>query len=200
MKIYIAPVLKNSSKDDIQQIEKLYAKNVSDKVLNSKSVTYKLRRLTSRLMMVHIFNHLNIPLKELKLINYNTTGSLITPGNYNLSFSYSHQITACLVSEVMVGLDIEYIKLPPKPQHIKLLATLTSQSITNPLDFYKLWTRLESVAKSHHDQGLGSIIYGKMNSDNRQVRQYLFNNEYLLSIASADEQPKLNTIYYINAK
>lgn len=199
MNIYIAQTLLDFDKEDLQNIKKLYSKCVSDKIVNAQSITYQLRRVTSRLMLMQIFSHMNIPIKELKSVNYNKTGALVSP-SYNLSFSYSQRVTACLVSEATAGFDIEYVKALPKPQHVKLLMALTGQTITNQLDFYRLWTRLESIAKSYQGNGLGDVIFGKVKSDNHLVTQYLFNNEYLMSVASLAEHQKVSKINYINIK
>ena len=196
--MYITQTLSFINDGDMQMIQDLYSKKLVDKIKYATSTTYQHRRITSRLMLVKIFEQLGISRDELKTISYSTTGALIGPAGFNICFSYTNNQTACLISTEAIGMDMECTAVEPKAQHLSLLAQITGEPVEDTLNYYRIWTRLESITKLYKNQSLSTIIYGSILKREHFVKQYQLKDNYLLSLAHASYYQTLDQINYIN--
>jgi hypothetical protein len=84
-----------------------------------------------------------------------------------------------------VGIDVEDIHYQPGTRSMDLLEKLTKRKVKDKMDFFSLWTQMESIAKLYDDKGLAKIFYGDLLSEKHYTRQFLFKNKYMVSISSA---------------
>jgi len=179
----IAPELEKSKMDTLRC-------HFSDEIVNrldkSPGPGHQLKRITSRLMLVRIFKELGLDTSELKGLHYNRKGKLVTrTGDPNISISYSTNIVVCGISNSKLGIDVEDISRQPGIRSREVLEKLMKRKIRDTMDFFSLWTQMESTAKLYDDKGLADIFYGKLLSEEHYTRQFLFKDQYMVSISSA---------------
>ncbi|HEU4552190.1 MAG TPA: hypothetical protein VFS25_05125 [Chitinophaga sp.] len=184
--VFIAEVMPEAGKDKINALRGYFSDEIVNRLDKSPGPGHRLKRVTSRMMLVRIFNELGLETSRLKGLHYNPHGKLVTDtGKPHISISYSTNIVACVVSSSKVGIDVEDTCYQPAARSVDLLEKLTKRKIKDQLDFFSLWTQIESIAKLYDDKGLAKIFYGGLLSEKHYTRQFLFKNKYMVSIASA---------------
>ncbi len=96
-------------------------------------------------------------------IGHTTKGKPFLKDNNDLHFNLSHSgtLVLCVIADMPVGCDIEYMSSVPSPELIKMVLSKSEQDALNRLDnnsvsqyFYKIWTGKESYLKLK-GEGLG---------------------------------------------
>ena len=183
--IYVADTLAEMPEKKWWLIKRFFNGKILERLEKSPGDSYRLKRCTSRLMLIQIFEDLGISLDHLGSLYYNTYGKLVVKHiAYNISISYSNKKTVCLVSDDKVGIDVEDTRIMPAQQHMNLLEQLTSTIIKDRLDFYYIWTKMESIAKIYEDKGLAEILYDPKAKEKHYTQQYFLDRHYLLSLSS----------------
>ncbi|WP_143304655.1 4'-phosphopantetheinyl transferase family protein [Chitinophaga vietnamensis] len=183
--IYVSDTLPEMPEKKWLLIKRFFNDKILDRLEKSPGDTYRLRRFTSRLMLIQIFEDLGISLQHLGSLCYNSFGKLVVkPLTYNISISYSGDKTVCLVSDDRAGLDVEDIQKEPGPRHVNLLEQLTATIIKDRIDFYCLWTKMESIAKIYEDKGLAAVIYDPEAREKHYTQQFLLQQKYMISVAA----------------
>lgn len=185
--VFIAEVVPEADKSKKMDMLRCYFSNeIVDRLDKSPGPGHQLKRVTSRLMLVRIFKELGLDTLGLKGLHYNRHGKLVMgTGGPNISISYSTNIVVCVISNNKVGIDVEDTRQQPGIRSRDLLEKLTKRKIGDKMDFFSLWTQLESIAKLYDDKGLVDIFYGNLLSEEHYTRQFLFKNQYMVSISSA---------------
>ncbi len=193
--IFAANLTSTISSDKINFLKYYFNDGLINRIHKSPNEAHKLKRVTSRLMLVQIFLELSIGLDKLKNIYYNSHGKLMLDNlDLNISLSYSGNKVVCLVSDDKIGLDMEDITSPPKQYCINLLEKLTNANINTEMDFYYLWTQIESIVKIYDDKGLKDIFYGNLFTQTHYTKQLLYDQEYLISTSSINQLTYLEPI------
>lgn len=185
-KLYNANILEQIPESKMDLITSKFSHSIVDRIDNGFNKRYKLRQITTRLMLIEIFIKLNIDPKELKLIYYNEYGKLIVPNiNLNISISYSENKAICGVSNSRIGVDIEHLRKNVGKKNKILLESLTKQKIESALDFYRVWTKTESIAKLYKTGGLNNLFVDKDFYKKASITNHLLlENNFLIAISS----------------
>lgn len=183
--LFIAEVKPVADESCMDTIREYFSDELVNRLTKSPGAGHWLKRVTSRLMLVQIFPALGLDVARLRGLQYNRHGKLVMDtGTPNISISYSNSIVACVVSEHKIGVDIEDISTPPTSKTMTLLEKWTGRKVEDQMDFFRLWTQIESIAKLYDDRGLADIFYGNLLSEKHYTRQYLLNNNYLVSMSA----------------
>lgn len=184
--IFIAEVMPEAEKSRIDTLRRYFSDELVNRLDKSPGPGHQLKRVTSRLMLVRIFNELGLEAYKLKELHYNKHGKLVMDtGEANISISYSTNIAVCVISSSKVGIDVEDINNRPGARSVDVLEKLTKRKVKDRMDFFSLWTEIESIAKLYDDKGLADIFYGNLLSEKHYTRQFLFKDQYMVSISSA---------------
>ncbi|WP_343673211.1 hypothetical protein [Chitinophaga sp.] len=183
--LFIAEVKPVADDSCMDTIRKYFSDELVNRLTKSPGAGHWSKRVTSRLMLVNIFHELGLNVALLRGLHYNRHGKLVMDtGTPNISISYSNSIVACVVSENKIGVDIEDMRETPTSKTMTLLEKWTGRKVKDRVDFFKLWTQIESIAKLYDDKGLADIFYGNLLSEKHYTRQYLLNNNYLVSMSA----------------
>jgi phosphopantetheinyl transferase len=184
--IYVTDTLAEMPGEKWWKIQRFFNGKILERLEKSPCDSYRLKRFTSRLMLIQIFEDLGIPLDHLGSLCYNAYGKLVVKHiAYNVSISYSNRKTVCLVSDDKIGIDLEDTSIIPAQRQVNLLEQLTATIIKDRLDFYYIWTKMESIAKIYEDKGLAEILYDPGAKERHYTHQHFIDNDYLLSLSSA---------------
>lgn len=184
--VFIAEVMPEADKGKIDALRCYFSDEIVNRLDKSPGPGHRLKRVTSRIMLVRIFNELGLETSRLKGLHYNRYGKLVMDtGKPDISISYSNNIVVCVISNSNVGIDVEDIHYQPGTRSMDLLEKLTKRKVKDKMDFFSLWTQMESIAKLYDDKGLAKIFYGDLLSEKHYTRQFLFKNKYMVSISSA---------------
>jgi|GEM_PF-1135446 len=184
-RLFIAAIKPLADPNSMDTIKAYFSDELVIRLTKSPGEGHWLKRVTSRLMLVQIFKELALDLTLLRGLHYNRHGKLVMDtGTPHISISYSNSIVACVVSENKIGVDIEDMREAPTSKTMTLLETWTGRKVKDRVDFYRLWTQIESIAKLYDDKGLADIFYGNLLSEKHYTRQYLLNNDYLVSMSA----------------
>lgn len=185
---FIAELKQKAESSSMDTLRYYFSDEIVKRLDRSPAPVHRLKRITSRLMLVQIFKLLELGTSRLKGLTYNRHGKLVMEsGKPNISISYSNNIVVCGVSEDKVGIDVEDTSESPAARNMELLERWTGKKVGDKMDFYALWTQIESIAKLYDDKGLADVFYGNLLSEQHYTRQYLHNNNYLVSMSSATE-------------
>lgn len=197
--IYISNVITNNSEKYREEIKKKFSHSIIQRIENAHSCSYKLRRITSRLMLIKIFEELKIDERILNTVYYTKKGKLkMLNLNYNISISYSSNLAICLISTCNIGLDVEDISKEVKTNTISLLEKLTNIRISSVIDFYILWTKMESIIKIYDTKGLCKIFQKKFLKSNFKTEYLLLDNSFLIALSSQEQIGEIKTLKFIN--
>ncbi|SFW72506.1 4'-phosphopantetheinyl transferase family protein [Chitinophaga sancti] len=184
-RLFITEIKPAADPNSMDTIKAYFSDELVNRLTKSPGAGHWLKRVTSRLMLVQIFKELELDVTLLRGLHYNRHGKLVMDtGTPNISISYSNSIVACVVSEHKIGVDIEDISEPPASKTMTLLEKWTGRKVKDQMDFFMLWTQIESIAKLYDDKGLADIFYGNLLSEKHYTRQYLLNNNYLVSMSA----------------
>ena len=199
--IYVTNIIEFPSKRHIAELEEKFSSAMVLRIELAPNKSYQLKRITSRLMLIKIFEELNIDLGYLKTMYHNKKGKLQTPNiHLNISISYSDTIAVCSISDKKIGVDVENITKEIKPKSIKLLEEITSKKIVSSYDFYKRWTTLESIVKIYDRLGVYKV-FGDKNffKKNHYTSYALLNNTFLIALSSRIYTPSsMNSEGFMN--
>ncbi|RFM35878.1 4'-phosphopantetheinyl transferase family protein [Chitinophaga silvisoli] len=183
--LFIAETKPEADESCMETIREYFSDELVNRLTKSPGAGHWLKRVTSRLMLVQIFHTLGLDLALLRGLHYNRHGKLVMDtGTPHISISYSNSIVACVLSEHRIGVDIEDISAAPTSKTMTLLEKWTGRKVKNQMEFFMLWTQIESIAKLYDDKGLADIFYGNLLSEKHYTRQYLLNNNYLVSMSA----------------
>lgn len=184
-RLFIAEIKPAADDSSMEIIRHHFSDELVNRLTKSPGTAHWLKRVASRLMLVKIFDEIGLNSMLLKTLHYNPHGKLVMDtGTPNISISYSNSIVACVVSENKIGVDIEDISATPASKTMTLLEKWTGRQVKDQMDFFMLWTQIESIAKLYDDKGLADIFYGNLLSEKHYTRQYLLNNNYLVSMSA----------------
>lgn len=184
-RLFIAEIKPAADDSCMDTIRHHFSDELVNRLTKSPGTGHWLKRVTSRLMLVKIFRELGLDTTLLRELHYNPHGKLVMDkGILNISISYSNSIVACVVSENKIGVDIEDVSTPPTGKTMTLLEKWTGRKVKDQMDFFMLWTQIESIAKLYDDKGLADIFYGNLLSEKHYTRQYLLNHNYLVSMSA----------------
>jgi hypothetical protein len=184
--VFIAKIVPEAEKGKMDILRYYFSDEIVDRLNKSPRPGHQLKRVTSRLMLVRIFKELGLDTSRLKRLHYNRHGKLVMGADEpNISLSYSTNIVVCGISNSKVGIDVEDISQHPGIRSRDLLEKLMKRKIRDQMDFFSLWTQMESIAKLYDDKGLADIFYGNLLLEEHYTRQFLFKNQYMVSISSA---------------
>lgn len=186
IKLYTSDILEEISKKHMDLINEKFSKTIVDRINNGFSKKHKLRQITTRLMLIKIFKTLNISSLKLKDMHYNEQGKLIIPNiNFNISISYCGNKAICGVSKSIIGVDIEDVREKVPSKNKTLLERFTKTKIKSTLDFYKTWTKIESIAKTYEKGGLSKLLSdSNFFKKTRNTNHFLLENNFLIAISS----------------
>lgn len=197
--IFISKVIQEIPCKKMDMLRYYFNETVIDKIDKAPHYSYRLKRATSRLMLIQVFKQLGIHPKKLKEIYYNKHGKLMVDNmGCNISLSYSTDIAVCLTSSHRLGMDVEDTRVQPKAHCTDMLEKLTKKSIQNKMDFYTLWTQIESIVKLYDNKGLSDIFFGNLLSEKHYTKQCFYNQEYLISTSSINQLDYLTHIKLLN--
>lgn len=184
-RVFIAEIVPEAEKSKMDTLRFYFSDEIVDRLDKSPGPGHQLKRITSRLMLVRIFKELRLDTSGLKGLHYNRHGKLMMgTGEPNISISYSTGIVVCVISNNKIGIDVEDIRQQPGIRSRDVLEKLTKRKIADTMDFFSLWTQIESIAKLYDDKGLADIFYGKLLSEEHYTRQFLVKDHYMVSISS----------------
>ncbi len=184
--VYITDIVDEISDVYMSLIRVHFNKVIVDRINNSPSMKKKLRQFTSRIMLIKIFKALDIDSYKLKYAYYNKTGKFIIPNiEFNISISYCENKVVCGVSKSVIGVDIENFRAVVTRENKQLLEQFTNIKIVSSIDFYKIWTKIESIAKTYKRGGLNNLFTDPDFFFKIQNTDYLFlEDKFLIAISS----------------
>jgi len=186
IKLYASNIIKELSDEGLDLINENFDSTILDRINQATNTNYKLKRFTTRLMLINIFKELNIDTMKLKAIYYNDQGKLIIPDEkINISISYCEDKAICLVSNSKIGVDIENLNKKVSLKNRSLLETFTKTEIGSSLSFYKAWTKIESIIKIYKNVGIGKLFTNNNFFKSTYNTKYLlFENNFLIAIST----------------
>ncbi|QDP85568.1 hypothetical protein FNJ88_08335 [Chryseobacterium sp. SNU WT5] len=145
----------------------------------------KIRQYLSKELIVEVCRLTGIHHRELKEIYYAENGKMVFRDNkYFISMSYSQNFIACYLGMVKVGVDMEVMGELPLTNKISVLQNLTDETVKGKLDFYTLWTKIESIVKFYDNIDMYKVLQDKMwKSTSLAIGRYI-NNNLIFSIAT----------------
>jgi len=198
IQLYVSHIIKSYAAEHQQLIREKYGEKTIDRIVASTHESYKLRRATSRLMLIEICKDLGVDDHILKEIYHTKKGKLKMPKlPYNISISYSGELAICVVSKEQIGIDIEAIKDTIAHKKVKVLETLTHQKIRSKFDFYKRWTRIESIVKMYDNKGLFTLFEKDFFKSTFWTKHIMINKQYLVALSSENEIGKMKKLTII---
>lgn len=198
--IYVSNIIEGDTEKYLEQIRQKYSDATIQRIENAPSEYYKLRRITSRLMLIKIFEDMKWDHNKLATINHTKKGKLkMSNLDHNISISYTADVAICLVSDSQIGVDVEDITKKVNIKNINLLESLTAYKIQSPIDFYMLWTKIESIVKIYDSKGLYKI-FQKNFLKHRQhyTRHFMINNNFMITLSSENKMEKTKNFKLIN--
>jgi phosphopantetheinyl transferase len=186
IKLYTANILERTSKVQMDLIKEKFSRIIVNRINSGFSEKHKLRQITTRLMLIKIFKKLNIDSKYLKTLNYNEQGKLMVPNiNLFISISYCKNKAICAISKSKIGIDIEDLREKVRNENKILLENFTKTKIESSLDFYKTWTKIESIAKTYEKGGLYKLFTDQnFFKKTRNTNHFLLENNFLVAVSS----------------
>jgi len=198
--IYVSNIIQGDIEKYLKQIKYMYNDATIQRIENAPSKHYKLRRITSRLMLIKIFEDMNWDQRKLKQINHTPKGKLKMPNlAHNISISYVADVAICLVSNSKIGIDAEDITKKVTSKNINLLESLTSHKIQSVIDFYMLWTRIESIVKIYDSKGLYKIFQKNfLKHKKHYTKHFMVNKNFMITLSSENKIEKTKKFKLIN--
>ncbi len=183
--LYITDIINEISDAYMSLIRVHFNRVIVDRINNSSSMKKKLRQLTSRMMLIKIFKILDIDSNKLKYAYYNKTGKFIIPNiEFNISISYCENKVVCGISKSVIGVDIENFKGVVTRERKRLLEQFSKVQIVSAIDFYKTWTKIESIAKTYKRGGLNNLFTDPNFFTRTQNTDYfLLEDKFLIAIS-----------------
>lgn len=164
-------------------------RNVVEKLSKSTSSEYLNRRITLWKKIPLIFKKKNIPLSRLDRLIHLDSGKLMS-NDFNISISYSGIYVFVLLSSLKIGMDVEILNNDINTKTIELLQGLTHTRIKGKLDFFREWTKVESIVKYYDDKSLADIFFGNLleESEFLHTRHLSFKRDYLIALSGKAEE------------
>jgi hypothetical protein len=197
IEIFGSHIIRGDEKPYLNFLKKYYGNELINRLDKAPGANYRCRRITSRLMLIAICDYLGIPLKNLASTSQNKNGKFRMP-DVNVSISYTDNIALCLVSDSQIGLDVENIKREVNSRQLRLMEQLLHMKIMNKIEFYKIWTKIESIVKAYENKCLTDVFYGNLLENNHITQYCLFNEDYLISASSIHTMNKIEKINFLN--
>lgn len=184
IQIFVSECSEQEGVTQYEQLKKYYTRNYVDRIVKSKSDLFRLRRISSGLAWIKICTDLFQDCTVLKKMYHNKSGKLVYPHfGYHFTVSYTSTKILCAVSDHSVGVDIEDIQSHVDKKSIDVLEKLTKREYKTKLEFFKEWTRLESIVKIFDDKGLGAVLLKGINDDDYHSKQLILENRFLITIS-----------------
>jgi hypothetical protein len=197
IEIFSSQVVSQVDQSHLKLLELHYGCNLMCRLDNSPSLSYRNRRITSRLMLINICKYLGLPLKNIAFATHNVNGKFIVP-DVNISITYSDNVAFCLVSDCSIGLDAENITKDIDESQIRLLERLLNIKISSNIEFFKLWTKAESIVKIYPDRCLSDVFNGDLSIDQYAFSHLLYDDRFLLTMSSLKPLKSIDNIKYLN--
>ena len=157
---------------------------------------FKKRYTTSRMMLKYILCHL---LKERSVSDialYKEENGKVHVHDHediHICISYTENITTLAISKVVVGVDVELIRLRSLTNILKYLCTtpLHTDRPTNDLDLLMIWTLKEAYCK-FSNKSIFPNFSKELDLNNVCHLSYIINNKYILAIITDSDRQTIN--------
>ncbi len=166
-----------------------YSEEYINRIKKSQSELQECRRICSSLIWIKILEKVLKENETLKRVYHNENGKLICPHyKYNFAVSYSSKKVICAVSDSKIGIDIEDTSKVVTQNSIKVLEYFTNRICNNEFEFYKEWTKLESIAKIDDNKGIGAILREGINLKDYITSQFIVEDRYIVSLSNRKQE------------
>ncbi len=186
IRLYTADRIQSVTPSIRELVETYFDPSLVKRIQKGVSKEVVLRSYTSRMMLYQIFKELQIAPSKLRSLYYDQKGKLVMPSSsIQFSLTYAKDQVVCLISENRIGIDMENVKTEIPSSSKVLFEKLTQQKLSTSIEFYEMWTRVESIKKIIEDKSIFELLQNYEDLKDCFQTFYMWHKkQYLIAISS----------------